>query len=185
MAKRASEGLPFARLMMVLSGLTPLFILWGLRGIDPISDKWWIPICLAMVGVPNLVLAWRLSRAQKQMDKKTLTIGEADDNRDHLLVYLFAMVMPLFDLNVHAPREAVAMVTALLFIVFLFWHLNLHYMNFAFALFGYHVFTIQPPESSNEISGGDSFVLLTKRASIRSGKEISAYRISNTVYWEV
>jgi hypothetical protein len=29
--------------------------------------------------------------------------------------------------------------------VFLFWHLNLHYMNLLFAALGFRVFTVYPP----------------------------------------
>jgi hypothetical protein len=137
-----------------------------------------------MVAIPNFTLAARLWIAKRRGDRKELTIGEADDNRDHLLVYLFAMVLPLFDLNVHEPREACAMVAALVFIVFLFWHLNLHYMNLVFALFGYRVYTVQPPVVGDGISGDSPFVVLTKRTVLRKGSKINPVRISNGVFWE-
>jgi len=184
MAEAPSQGLRFARVMMVLSGLTPLFILWALRGMDPIPDRWWIPICGLLVAIPNFALAGRLWIATRNGDRKMVTIGDADDNRDHLLVYLFAMVMPLYDLNVHEPREACAMIAALVFIVFLFWHLNLHYMNLVFALFGYRVYTVYPPDAEDGTSGRTPFVILTKRAFLRNGEKLNLIRISNGVFWE-
>jgi hypothetical protein len=184
MANDVSEGLRLARLMMVLGGLSPLFILWALRGLDPIPDVYWIPICGMMVAIPNIVIAARFWIAKHRGERKVLTIGEADDNRDHLLVYLFAMVMPLYDLNVHERREACAMATALVFIVFLFWHLNLHYMNLVFALFGYRVYTVRPQETNDGISGRSPFVVLTRRTVLRRGDTMHTVRISNGVFWE-
>jgi len=73
---------------------------------------------------------------------------------------------------------------ALSFIVFLFWHLNLHYMNLMFAAKGYRVFTIYPPADDNQLSGRLSQVLITKRVAISPGERLSVYRLSDTVYFE-
>jgi hypothetical protein len=184
LASAPKEGLRFVRLMMVLSSMTPLFVLWAIRGVDIIPDKYFILICLGFILLPNVILYWRWKSASKQQDIKTLTIGKADDHRDHLLVYLFAMLIPLYDANLQGCRDFAATVTAFLFIVFLFWHLNLHYMNLIFALFGYRVFTIEPPKINDGISGKHNFVLLTKRSSLAQNEEIKALRLSNTVFLE-
>jgi hypothetical protein len=78
-----------------------------------------------------------------------------------------------------------AVLAALTFIVFLFWHLNLHYMNLLFAAMGYRVFTIQPPADGNPLSGRTSQVLITPRAAVPDGERVTAYRLSDTVYFEV
>jgi hypothetical protein len=67
----------------------------------------------------------------------------------------------------------------------MFWHLNLHYMNLLFAIFGYRVFTISTPKDDNPLSGRDTQVLLTPRISLEPGEHIVAYRLSDTVYFEV
>jgi hypothetical protein len=71
------------------------------------------------------------------------------------------------------------------FIVFLFWNCNLHYMNVLFAVFGYRIFTINPPDDRNPLSGRESVVLITRRTTIFPGDRITPYRLSNSVYWEV
>lgn len=73
----------------------------------------------------------------------------------------------------------------MLLIIFIFWHLNLHYMNIIFALMGYRVFTIYPLNDGNPLSGTQSFVLVTKRVNVTSGERIIAYRLSGSVYWEI
>jgi len=82
-------------------------------------------------------------------------------------------------------RDVAAILGALAFIVFLFWHLNLHYMNLVFAAMGYRVFTVLPPADGNPLSGRTSQVLITRRIAVPAGERLVAYRLSDTVYFEV
>ena len=68
--------------------------------------------------------------------------------------------------------------------MFLFWHLNLHYMNLLFAALGYRVFTVYPPADGNPLTGRASEALITRRVSLAAGDRIVAYRLSDTVYLE-
>lgn len=178
------EGLKAARLLMVLSSISPLFILWAIRGNSLIPDRWFIGFCVVMVVVPNAVLWLRIRTAKKQADKRELTVGTADDHRDHILVYLLAMLLPFYSEDLGNWRYLGASVAALAFIVFLFWHLNLHYMNLLFAALGYRVFTVYPPADGNPLSGKTRQAVVTRRVSLCSGDKIVAYRLSDTVYLE-
>ena len=180
-----SEGLKIARLLMVLSSASPLFILWAIRGSKRIPDPYLIGFCGAMVVLPNLFLWLRIKTAQKLQDKRELVIGSAEDHRDHLLVYLFAMLLPFYPIDTGTWRDLAALLSALTFVVFLFWHLNLHYMNILFAIRGYRVFTISSPDDGNPLSGRISQVLITRRGALTAGQHIVAYRLSDTVYFEV
>ena len=181
---RHNEGLRTARLLMVLSGLSPLFILWAIRGSKLLGDRYLFALCAFMVTVPNLFLWLRIRVAKKQQLKKELVVGSAEDHRDHLLVYLFAMLLPFYSIDTNNWRDLAALVAALSFVVFLFWHLNLHYMNIIFAIGGYRVFTVSPPEDQNLLSGRANQVLITPRSSLLSGNRLIAYRLSDTVYFE-
>lgn len=169
---------------MVLSSISPLFILWGIRGNPLIPDAWFIGFCAFMVMGPNAFLWLRIRIARKQEDKRELTVGTADDHRDHILVYLFAMLLPFYSEDLGTWRDLSATVAALAFIVFLFWHLNLHYMNLIFAARHLRVFTICPP-TGNALSGKSRYALITRRVSLAPGERITAYRLSDTVYLEV
>lgn len=184
MKRGPSEGLRIARLMMVLSSLSPLFLLWAIRGVSVMPDNYFWSICLALIVFPNFILYLRTRIAKKQGDTKVLTVGQVDDHREHLLVYLFAMLIPLYDANLGTGRDFAATVVAFLFIIFLFWHLNMHYMNILYAIFGYRVYTVQPPPADDGISGTEPFVLLTKRTTLKPMQRIEALRISNTVFLE-
>ncbi len=81
-------------------------------------------------------------------------------------------------------RELGATVAALAFIVFLFWHLNMHYMNLIFAVWRFRVFSFCPPVDRNPLNRGRRQVLITQRVNLTPGDEIDAYRIGNTVYLE-
>lgn len=180
-----SEGLKAARLLMVLSSISPLFIMWAIRGNSLVPDRWFIGFCALMVIVPNAFLWLRTRRAIRQVDTRELTVGTADDHRDHILVYLFSMLLPFYSEAIGTWRDLGATLAALAFIVFLFWHLNLHYMNLLFAAFGFRVFTISPPADANQLTSKSRQALITRRVSLAPGDHIVAHRLSNTVYLEV
>lgn len=179
------EGLKAARLLMVLSSISPLFILWAIRGNSLVPDRWFIGFCVLMIVVPNAFLWLRIRTAKKQADKRELTVGMADDHRDDILVYLFAMLLPFYSTAIGTWRDFSATLAALAFIAFLFWHLNLHYMNLAFAALGYRVFTVSPPADGNPLTARIRLVVITRRVSLTSGERLVAYRLSDTVYLEV
>lgn len=176
------EGLRVARLLMVLGSMSPLFVLWAIRGNGVIADPWFIGFCVSMVIFPNAFLLLRICMARKRADRRELAVGTAEDHRDHMLVYLFAMLLPLYADQLGSWRHLWAAAAALTFIVFLFWHLNLHYMNLAFAVFGYRVFTVYPPADGNPLTGRTRQAVITRRLSLAPGDRITAYRLSNTVF---
>ena len=185
MSNRSStEGLRIARLLMVLSSISPLFILWAIRGNRLIPDAYFLSFCAFMVVVPNVFLWVRICTARKLKETRELAVGSAEDHRDHLLVYLFAMLLPFYAADLGTWRDFGAGMAALGFIIFLFWHLNLHYMNLLFAMFGYRVFTIHSNPEDSPFGGKTSLVLLTRRVSLVPGERIIAFRLSNTVYFE-
>lgn len=183
MAVKQNEGLSCARLMMVLSSLSPLYVMWAVRGVSSVPDMWLFFGCGVLLIVPNLMLYLRYHTAKKNHDLKIITVHKSTDNREHLLVYLFAVLMPLYDANIGNGRDFVATIIAFVFIVFLFLHLNLHYMNLIFAFFRYRVYTIEPLEGDG-IRGKMNFVLLTKRTNLLPEQQIEVVRLSNTVYIE-
>lgn len=179
------EGMKAARLLMVLSSVSPLFILWAVRGNKLVPDAWFIGACATMVVGPNAFLWLRIATVRKQADQRTIIVGTADDHRDHILVYLFAMLLPFYSETLDTFRELAATVGALAFIVFLFWHMNLHYMNLVFAAGGYRVFTVSAPNAVNHMTSRTRQALITRRVSLTPGDSIVAYRLSNTVYMEM
>jgi hypothetical protein len=180
-----NQGLKTARLLMVLSSISPLFILWAIRGNSFISDHYFIGFCILMVLLPNAFLWLRIRTAKQNNDRRELTVGIAEDHRDHILVYLFAMLLPFYSEDLGTLRDLAATFTALAFIVFLFWHLNLHYMNLVLAALDYRVFTVYSPADGNPLTGKIRYAVITRRISLSPDEKITAYRLSDTVYMEV
>ena len=138
-----------------------------------------------MVVIPYMFLGLRVWRALKQQDKRELVIGKVEDHRSHLLVYLFAMLLPLFTAEIGTFREFIAVIVALVLIIFLFYSLNLHYMNIIFLLLKYRIYTVYPPKDDNPFSGRENFVIITPRTTLSEGEHIIANRITNGLYMEV
>lgn len=179
------EGLAFVRFMMVVGSVSPLFILWAIRGTSLVSDWYFIAFCAVMVIVPNGFLLIRIVVAKRDNERRELVVGNTEDNRGHLLVYLFTMLLPLYAEALATWRELAATLAALGFIAFVFWYMNLYYMNLLLVLLGYRVFTLHPDSTSGPLAGQLSYVLITRRPALAKGEHIPSYRISNTVYLEV
>ncbi len=178
------EGLKAARFLMVLSSVSPLFVLWAIRGTEIVPDAYFLTFCVLMVIVPNAFLWLRIATSKTNNDKRELVVGVAEDHREHLLVYLFAMLLPFYADTLATWRALVAALAGLAFILFMFWHLNLHYMNILFAIFGYRVFSLYPRDDGNALSGRLNYVVITPRVSLLPGERITVHRISDTVYFE-
>lgn len=181
---QAQEGLKVARLIMVLSSFAPLFFLWAVLGVCLVPDAYLWTFCSLMIAVPNLFLWWRIRTAVKRRDQREIVVGTAEDHRDHILVYLFSVLLPFYSTEMTTWRSVAAVVGALGFVIFLFWHLNLHYTNVFFAALGYRIFTVHPPSGANPFSSARSYVVITKRETLVAGDRPVMYRISNTVYFE-
>lgn len=179
------EGLSVLRFFLVLASLAPLFILWAIRGNTLIPDIWLIPACLILVAAPNVILVRRRNTVRRERATKEVTVGRAEDHRDHLIVYVFTILIPIYALAPDSWRDIYATAAVLVLITFIFWHLNLHYMNIVFAIMGYRVFTVYPPGDSNHASGKQTVALITRRIHVSRGEKIIAYRLSNTVFWEM
>lgn len=182
---KIQEGLGGVRFLLVWSSLSPVFLLWAIRGVEKIPDKIWVPSCIVIFLLPTILLWLFFRRAKRQENDKTITVHSAKDQREHLLTYLFAMLIPLFDANLGGYRDLIAIFVALLFVLFLFWHMRLHYMNLFFAMCGYRIFTVEAV-SGTEAADGDSprlvtYAVLSKRHNLASGKPLKGWRLGGNV----
>lgn len=175
-----NQRLELVRLMLVISAFSPVFILWAIRGPAGISEKWlWVAVCLFAV-LPNAIIYLRYRIALKRQDRRSLQTKQASDTREHLLIYLFAMLMPLYDANMSCWRDTAALIAAFALVVFIFWHLDLNYLNLLFALMGFRLYVL-PADSASHSRG---IILFSRRHELPPSAEVSAYRLSDTIYVE-
>ena len=178
------EGLTFVRLMMVLSSLWPLFVLWAIRGTKLIPDCYAIVFCVLLIAVPSGSFALRILLVKKNREMRVLKAGDSEDNTNHVLVYLIAILLPLYQDDLETYRDLTATFVALLIIAILIYHLNFHYMNMYFVMSGFRLYKVYPSRESNSFTGQEPFILISKRRHIASNLSIRAYRLSDTVYLE-
>ena len=185
-----SEGLPFYRLLMVIGSLLPLFVLLALRGVPIIDKEPLIPdayfkaICGAFAVLPTCFILFRLLVAYRTNDSKDISVGSATDNRQNLVAYLFALVIPLYQNSYTTMGDVQAALFLLAVVVFVLYHLDLYYMNLGFALCGYRVYTVEAPPDGNPLSGRHPFVVFSRKRYLTTGTTVRCYRISDIVYIE-
>jgi hypothetical protein len=56
------------------------------------------------------------STVKKQDLKRELVVGTAEDHRNHLVVYLFAMLLPFYPIDTGTWRDFAALLSALGFV---------------------------------------------------------------------
>lgn len=183
-AKSTNEGFVTLRFIMILSSISPLFALLAIRGIPNFSDGYFEIICSLLVIGPNCALWVRIRSAKINEGKSIRLIGKTDNDSYHIIIYLFAMLLPFYRQDLDAVRELVATIAALAFIIILFWRFNLHYINLYFLICGYRVFTVHPVKEAGPHSENVSWTLITRRSSLPAGDSLLVYRITNTVYLE-
>lgn len=177
------QGLALGRLLLALSSFTPLFLLLGLRGVSFIPSRCLWVFCALMILVPNGYVLWRRYHPKKPPPVQ-LAVGRYEDHRDRVIVYLFATLLPLYQSDLEGWRDLAALAVAFVLVVFLFWRLNLHYVNLWFVARGYHVYTVFPPSTNVAHSSEEPFVLITRRPYLPQEGRVNAHRLSRTVYIE-
>lgn len=168
------EPLLLLRTMLAISSLSPLFVLVAIKGSELVCPLYLMIGCFAAIAIPVFFIYIRISRANSNNDKVTLSISIVEDSRDHLLVYLFSVLVPLFQSNLDTYRGVALFLVVFMLVTYLFVHLRLYYTNIIFALFGYKLFSLVLQE-------GARVVLLSKKESIIETK-ISALRVTNFLY---
>lgn len=182
---KIKEGLAVIRFFLVWSSLSPVFLLWAIRGVEKIPDECWVPICLSLFALPNILVFLFFNYAKTQKNEKTITIHSSKDQREHMLTYLFAMLIPLFDANLGGYRNLMAVFVALIFVIFLFWHMRLHYMNLFFAIFKYRIFTVEAAsgimQSGCNSKRFETYAVLSKRHNLSAGESLTGWRLGGNV----
>jgi hypothetical protein len=170
--------------MLVLSAMSPLFVLWAIRGSDLFSNYWFEAGCVLLFLFFNGILVWMIWKARKSNDTRPLVVGATEDRHHDVLVYLFALMLPFYAADLNSWRDFSATLIAFGLIVFLFWHLNLHYMNLVVAVGGYRVYAVTSCSVGERNSGMDSFIVITKRPSLRKELTIRALQVTGTLFIE-
>jgi hypothetical protein len=173
----------FMKLMLVLACMAPLFILMAIKGFGSYPWEVYFPTLIALALFPNLYLIFRIRFAIKQNDRKLISINDetVTDNSDQLITYIFAMLLPLFQSAVASEQDLYSTLCAWLFVVYIFGHMELYYMNIFFALAGYRILSIKPISTSSKFS--TSHVIITKKCII-ANQEIKPFRITDFLLFD-
>lgn len=181
---KQKEGLPFVKLMMLLSSMSPLFLLVAIRGIQ-IKEKevllisphqTWLIVAL-LITAPYLVIKMRIYASKKAGDVHPIIVRQNTLNREYLFTYLFTVLLPLYSVSISSLNELYAVTCAIFFVLFVLWNMNMHFINILFAFSGYRVFTLPNQQGA---------ILLSTRQNINSETElINAHRISNSIFIEL
>ena len=162
------------RALLFVSSFAPLLFAMGV--LDSFG-KGWVSIALYAASALGLVvvgggvlLAERAGRDQMRIDSSTAR--DAD-----MLSYVVTYLLPFLGLSVHTGRERVAVAVVFAMLAVLYIQAGLFYVNPLLGLFGLRLFDVE--------SGGDRYVLLTRRTEVPSNFTVIYRRVSSRVLVEV
>jgi hypothetical protein len=171
-----ADRLGAVRYLLVVSALSPVFLLWAARGVSSIPDYIWVPSCVGAFLFPNLLVFGFLVSSAKRKSTKTITVSSSTEHQEHLITYLLTMLIPLYQTDISSERGIAAALMAFLFVSFIFWWMRVHYVSIVFALFGFRIFETQS-------GGGESSkiktIVITKRSSIAPGTVVTGIRLGS------
>lgn len=171
------------RFILVIASMSPLFILLAIKGLEPFFSYFiTFTFFILLVILPNLYFWFRINQARKNNDRKHISIGQYTDNREHIVSYIFALLIPIYQSNIITQNDLYAALCALIFILFIFWHLDLYYMNFIMALFGYKIISIKgdPVTSLYAVE----HVLITKKSNLNNLQIFSPLRLTDFLLFD-
>lgn len=178
---RYGEGSALLRLALVLSSMSPLLLPWAIRGTTLMPYWVFLCICLSLFCLFNSVLFYIYYRSCDDSNIRPIEVGRADDVRQDVIAYLFAMALPFYTADLDSGRNAAATGVAFLLVVFLFWGLNLHYLNLWIVVFGYHCLRVTSPDNQGRHSSAPSFMVISRRPTFRADSTVRGHMVSNTV----
>ena len=178
------EGSRAIRFMLVCSALSPVFLLWAIRGVQGVAPSLVAGICLMIFFLPNAAVKLIFWRAKRSRNIKVITPSRISSHQDQVLTYLFAMLLPLIEVSFNGVSDAIAAACAMLFTLFLFYKMHLHYINLFLLFAGYQIFEIAIDVPGTPLSAS-SFVVVSKRRALKSGHPISGYRIGGNVLVDI
>lgn len=178
------ESFKFLRLIFVIASLTPLFLMWAIKGSPIISNETMILGCAGIIILSNGAIFLRWWIAVKENQVMEAIVESSTDHTEHLVVYLLAVFLAIYSSSISSLREFLATLFALSLIVILFWFSRLHYLNLIFALIGYKTFTVTRRHPDSNFNKTTKVVVLSKRDQINPNEKIICYRLSHDFWIE-
>ncbi|MFM2041967.1 MAG: hypothetical protein RLY86_543 [Pseudomonadota bacterium] len=171
------------RILLSLASLSPLFLLWGIKGTEYVPDVYWITLMFVLIVVPNALLSYHVLWVKEiYHEMESVRVEKIYKRDDYLSLYFFSVIMPAFALDIDKPREVAASVVAVFILVFFYYKLKLYTVIPVFIMLGYMIYEIELIEqsgvgSSKKLTRVHAFVI-SRRFHIDILKPINGYRIT-------
>jgi hypothetical protein len=168
----------FAKALFLATALAPIFAVFGLNRILTHGRDFTFVDTLPIMGSTVLtVVCWSLLRfCLKRIESEPITIKSVKNTDRDLVPFLIAYVLPLAIANTTSVAgHAAAILFVLAFALLLAFRSHLAVANPVVAIIGYRFYEVQ---SEN----GMTFVLLSKRPILSTGRPLIAHHLSDVVF---
>ena len=182
MSSVQSEG-GVLRFVFILSSISPVFFVSIFQTPKFVDQFYWSLTFSVLFLFPNLLMGLRWILAKRKNLTSVYNITKSEDGREHVFTYLFALIIPFFSEEIDSLFKLISFIFLMVFVVFIFWHMRLHYLNLIFALAGYKVLNIRVrshPGAHSSVAER-RYILLSKDEDVEAGERLRCVRLSNHI----
>jgi hypothetical protein len=163
----------FAQIILFLSSFAPLLVVFGLLDSFSSQPARWVCYGLAFVSMGAL---GPLFHQVRRLAGQSIEVSRARPRDSDALAYVVTYLIPFLALPTDTWTRRASLVIFIAVVAVLYVRSHLFYVNPILSLVGYRLF---------EIEADDTFLLLiSRRASVRPGSMLNAYRLSDYVFLE-
>lgn len=174
------NGLKFFRFLLLISSISPVFVLLALKGASFVADDYNVAYNSIMWGIFIVSFLPLLIRYQIAKNEKVkLAINKnVTPCIEEYSTYILSIALPLCQNDLISEKNFLFFIAMIVFVLIVFYVFNLYYLNIFFYLLGYKLYKVVPSRSH-------SYVVISKKEiqEIQS-KDIVAIRLTNSLFWE-
>lgn len=175
------RGLKFLRFSLLISSISPVFILLAIKGISLPNDMWnnVFRISLFLIAILSFVpLAIRYNEARKESPIDKNVSSNIKPCTEEYSTYIISIALPLCQNDISNTNDLIYCIAMLSIVIFIFYIFNLYYLNIFFYMFNYRLYKI--------INENETFVLISnKKIKKLENTSVKTIKLTNSTFLDV
>ncbi|MBA7696223.1 hypothetical protein ES703_104866 [subsurface metagenome] len=163
-----------ARLILVVSGYFPLFLILTVRYFHEYKEWALVPTLIGVIALLGLVLFFNWTRASEPIPT---TINDIQRRDSEVVTYLLTYIFPFLNVDISNIPAAASLGIFFTVLIILNVSANIVHINPMLNLAGFHIYKVR-------FDGKEEQTLLTRRPRLLEGTAVRLIFLSDEVYLE-
>jgi hypothetical protein len=180
----SQDAPPLVRISLVASVISPVFLIWALKGNAVVSNRNFVISCLVLFALPNFYLGLLVMIAKRKNIRRTLVVQGLRDRREDVVATLLAILLPFFTSDLDSWQNILVAAVTVGIVCLLLLHARMYYFNPILALLGAHCYemTDGTDDGSDGSDGEIGVFFIASFAPLRSTGEVRPLQITKALF---